>query len=951
MGRRGSIAAALTSTIGKAAKQLTPKNTKSKKKKTRRHRRSYSSSSSSSSLDFESDSISSVSGSLSHASSSLSASHSSCSETYEYSYDRSHGHRSPHRGHHHNHNHRKDNKKHHRLHSNRRRRKRRHPRHDSHYTSHHHHSIDDDDSDRMIDLLMRIIPFHGQGDKGSDNVVIDTIHRLPPQALEMRDNDGNTLLMITCQAGSFGLLPILLSRGCDVNARNNVGASSLHYACFAETFSPNAAMTLVRHGAVAEVVETEFGCTPLHWAAYHGHVELCRVLCRAGANPATIDKNGCDPISYSRESGKVDCTELLESCRSSGGSSHVSVQEEKKLDWIRCMDGNMNSFYHNKETGESLWGDDFRSNIEEEKVDKGDDEAKEETKEEITPMKESLDVLQVVEEINIVSHLPVVEETKQADDGDGVDPIPAIKLPPQKKRDNMKRPTLKRLNSWDEELDEIKKQGESPKSRTSGVKETRALGSSSAATSTVENVVSSNQFEDRLSVLHEKLNNRLESLEEKMVQEGQIKDESAISTLQNDFAAMTTTTLDLKTQIGQKDLDILSLKQQIVMLETTISTRPRSFDVGVGVDITTSDDENDDQALAADAVEGKRKLAEAQDEIIQLRDQIRKTNVELNDTVGRYKETEQLLEIAEKTVCDEKTSRESLMHLFEQAKEGQLVDSALTHSLQDEKQRAETTINGLRQQLQVLKKESSTREAAAKDELLVQKAETEKLSNDLEQLTASHKAEISKLKEQHREEKERAIDSLTQYHRAELQKVNDDLREETLSKMEMEASKYEAIAAVETAQEKARSASAKLHEMTNLIHSSKHLEKNNEELNLSLQKETERRKALHNTIEDMKGRIRVYVRIRPLSESEIRSDSANVMTREDDCTIAMAADASTGVEARAWEFDKIFCGTSEDGNTQEAVFKDTSLLITSAIDGFNVCIFAYGKLEKCWQAL
>ena len=51
----------------------------------------------------------------------------------------------------------------------------------------------------------------------------------------MTDVDGNTLLMITCQSGAFGLLPILLSKGCDVNARNNVGASCLHYACFAET--------------------------------------------------------------------------------------------------------------------------------------------------------------------------------------------------------------------------------------------------------------------------------------------------------------------------------------------------------------------------------------------------------------------------------------------------------------------------------------------------------------------------------------------------------------------------------------------------------------------------------------------------------------------------------------------------------------------------------------------
>lgn len=932
--RRGSIVSA----IGKAAKQLTPNTKKSKKKKKRRHRRNYSSSSSSSSVDFESDSISSVSGSLSHASS-LSASHSSCSETYEYSYDRSRDHRS--HGHHNHHrHHRKDNKRHHRNH-NRRRRKRRYPRHNSHY-------IDDDDSDRMIDLLMRIIPFYGQGDKGSDNVVIDTIHRLPTHALETRDDDGNTLLMITCQAGAFGLLPILLSKGCDVNTRNNVGASCLHYSCFAETFSPNAAITLVRHGAMAEVVEREFGCTPLHWAAYHGHEELCRVLCRADANPATIDKNGCDPISYSRESGNSACTQLLEACRDGGGgggdgSNHASISaDEDRLDWIRCMDGNMNSFYHNKVTGESLWGDDFRNNIQQEnKHDKDDDKTKD------SVQGKSLDLHVVKNNVTAVATttpMPVVEAERRekADDtnGNGLDPVPEINQSPNK--DNLTRPPLTRLNSWDEELDEIKKEEKPSKDQTTP----------SSAVITTDNANSNAPFEDRLSALHEKLSNRLESLEEKMVrqkeEDSQIKDESAISALQNDLAAMTTTTLDLKTQIGQKDLDILSLKQQIVMLETKISAKPRTFDVGVGVDVTSN--EENDAAFAANA-ESKRQLAEAQNEISKLQLRISKRSEELNDTLSKCKEMEKLLAISENTLRDEKTARESLIHLFEQAKEGHQVDSALTKSLEDDKQRAEATINELRQQLQVLNTEYSVRDTAAADKLLVQKAETKRLENELEQLAANHAVEIAKLIDHHKQQKEQSIDNLTKCHRAELKKVNDQLREETLSKMEVEASKYEAVAAMEMAQEKARLVSAKLHEMTDLINTSKHLEKNNEELNLSLQKETERRKVLHNTIEDMKGRIRVYVRIRPLSESEIRADHANVMSKEDDRTIAMAADLSTGAEARAWEFDKIFCGTSEDGNTQEAVFKDTSLLITSAIDGFNVCIFAYGKLAKMWILL
>ena len=84
------------------------------------------------------------------------------------------------------------------------------------------------------------------------------------------------------------------------------------------------------------------------------------------------------------------------------------------------------------------------------------------------------------------------------------------------------------------------------------------------------------------------------------------------------------------------------------------------------------------------------------------------------------------------------------------------------------------------------------------------------------------------------------------------------------------------------------------------------------------------------------GRIRVYVRVRPLSDTETKAGYINVLTKEDDRTIVMSPDPATSNEVRDWEFDKIFNGATADGNTQEAVFNDTSLLITSAIDGFNV---------------
>lgn len=125
-------------------------------------------------------------------------------------------------------------------------------------------SIQPNVAHQMVNLLMRMLPFYGQGDSESDSVVVSTIHRLPPLALEIMDEDGNTCLLVACQVGAFDLFPILLSKGCNVNARNNLGVSSLHFACYADTFSPDAAIELIRHGALAEVVENEFGCTPLH---------------------------------------------------------------------------------------------------------------------------------------------------------------------------------------------------------------------------------------------------------------------------------------------------------------------------------------------------------------------------------------------------------------------------------------------------------------------------------------------------------------------------------------------------------------------------------------------------------------------------------------------------------------------------------------------------------------
>jgi hypothetical protein len=104
-----------------------------------------------------------------------------------------------------------------------------------------------------------MLPFYGTGDYNSDALIIDTIHRLPSHALEMADVNGQTLLILACQFAAYDLLPTLLSKGCDVNASNNIGVTPLHCTCFSESFSAESAMTLIRHGAIAEVVEHDYG--------------------------------------------------------------------------------------------------------------------------------------------------------------------------------------------------------------------------------------------------------------------------------------------------------------------------------------------------------------------------------------------------------------------------------------------------------------------------------------------------------------------------------------------------------------------------------------------------------------------------------------------------------------------------------------------------------------------
>jgi len=101
----------------------------------------------------------------------------------------------------------------------------------------------------------------------------------------------------------------------------------------------------------------------------------------------------------------------------------------------------------------------------------------------------------------------------------------------------------------------------------------------------------------------------------------------------------------------------------------------------------------------------------------------------------------------------------------------------------------------------------------------------------------------------------------------------------------------------------------------------------------------EERKKLHNLVLELKGNIRVFVRVRPINEKEKAAESAG------EATITFAEDCKASVydanqSRRKWfEFDKAF----QPKTAQQEVFEEVKPLATSVLDGYNVCIFAYGQ--------
>nr|AMS24253.1 kinesin 14-IV protein [Marsilea vestita] len=108
------------------------------------------------------------------------------------------------------------------------------------------------------------------------------------------------------------------------------------------------------------------------------------------------------------------------------------------------------------------------------------------------------------------------------------------------------------------------------------------------------------------------------------------------------------------------------------------------------------------------------------------------------------------------------------------------------------------------------------------------------------------------------------------------------------------------------------------------------LEDELDKLRSRLREEDSVRSSLHNRYLDLKGNVRVFCRIRPPARKE---QQAAVVPSLNKIHVAVSG------KRKIFELDKVFLPAS----TQDDVFAEVSPLVRSALDGHNVCVFAYGQ--------
>ncbi|CAG8739044.1 1139_t:CDS:2, partial [Dentiscutata heterogama] len=119
-----------------------------------------------------------------------------------------------------------------------------------------------------------------------------------------------------------------------------------------------------------------------------------------------------------------------------------------------------------------------------------------------------------------------------------------------------------------------------------------------------------------------------------------------------------------------------------------------------------------------------------------------------------------------------------------------------------------------------------------------------------------------------------------------------------------------------------------------------------QEFTSKLQEYERLRRKLHNDVQDLKGNIRVFCRVRPLLESESQNIANFKFPKEIPFNrkISLISTKTNYLGEKKeifkeYQFDQVFDTLA----TQKDIFSEVAHIVQSVVDGYNGCIFAYGQ--------
>lgn len=198
---------------------------------------------------------------------------------------------------------------------------------------------------------------------GRYHMIHPLVEALPESLNAHRDTDGRTPLHFANESmQAYALVPLLLELGADVEARSRLGRTILHECILRGSDRILMGDLVTRHGANIEARDNH-GWTPLHFAAYLGHVDMVKQLLKLGANPRVRDLHGRTPLHLCASKMTVpaqwdqDVTVMLE-CSS-------CAQAQEMSEWARrfCRPKPIEIAMDLVDYGATVWTTDFANNL------------------------------------------------------------------------------------------------------------------------------------------------------------------------------------------------------------------------------------------------------------------------------------------------------------------------------------------------------------------------------------------------------------------------------------------------------------------------------------------------------------------------------------------------------------------------------------------------------------